>query len=465
MRRQRSSQAIVARLYCADKTVNMLSGVRRVLQRPRSWLTVEPVLFLYMFATFLCYSSLQLFLKQIICTRTPNCTALNQLDVNITTSSSVAVPNLSSCGEELDDIEQQVQSEASHWLLYINIASGVPSVLVSLVYGGLSDRLGRKLFIVLPVIGTAFNALVILLLTYFSGVLPLAFLLVGALVAGSLGNFSVENFAVYSYVSDISTKTCRTKRMGILESMTYFGGTLSLVLGGLWVTKSNSFGPIFWCVIACNMTILFYVLVALPESRKLHSNATSGCNRMLSLSKSIGNNLCNYFKLLLTSWKLALLMVIYFVIEINFIGITDVVIFYSLGEPLCWSADLIGYFLALKIFLNGLASLLLLPLLSAIGMSDTIIILIGLLSGAAALVVMGFATTTWIMFIGELVQCHVCGISVVAVFSITVPVIGSVRSWVEPCVRSMLSKIVDEDQKGDEARLVIMKDFKLHYYS
>ena len=384
------------------------------LQRPRVWLTVEPVLLFYMFATFLCYSSLQLFLKQIICTRTPNCTTLNQLDVNIT---SVDVPGLSSCGEELDNVEQQVQSEASHWLLYINIASGVPSVLVSLVYGGLSDQLGRKLFIALPAIGTAFNAFVILLLAYFSGVLPLAFLLVGALAAGSLGNFSVENFAVYSYVSDITTKQCRTKHMGVLESMTYLGGTLSLVLGGLWVTKSNSFAPIFWCVIACNTAILFYVLVALPESRKLHSNSTYSCNRMLS--KSIGNNLFNYFKLLLTNWKLTLLMVIYFVVEINFTGITDVVIFYSLGKPLCWSADLIGYFLALKIFLNGMASLLLLPLLSAIGMSDTIIILVGLVSGAAALVVMGIATTTWIMFTGELVQCHVCSVSVIGLLSTT----------------------------------------------
>ena len=95
-------------------------------------------------------------------------------------------------------------------------------------------------------------------------------------------------------------------------------------------------------------------------------------------------------------------MVMYFVVEINFLGITDVVILYSLGQPLCWTPDFIGYFLALKVFLSGLASLFLLPLLSTVGLPDTITILFGLASGATALVLMGIATQTWIMFIGNL---------------------------------------------------------------
>lgn len=369
----------------------------RVLHQPRVWLTVEPVLFLYMFASFLSYSTLQVYLKHALCIANPNCTA--------TANSPNSTAGLSdgSCGQEPHEVEQLVQSEASHWLLYLNIASGIPSILFSLFYGSLSDVLGRRLFIVLPVVGTAFNAAIILLVIYLPNLLPLAFLLLGSLVSGILGNFSVVNFAVYSYVSDVSAEMGRTRQIGVLESMTYLGGTVSLVLGGVWITRSHYYAAPFWCVIACNVAILVYVIVALPESWKPLTVSISHHNRLSTLCNLIGRNLISYFKLLFTNWRLAMLNFIYFVVEINFLGIADVVIFYSLGEPLCWSANLVGYFLALKVFLNGMASLLLLPLFSAVGLPDTVIILLGLASGSAALIIMGLATHTWMMFIGEYV--------------------------------------------------------------
>lgn len=424
----------------------MWAHVWRVLHRSRSWLTVEPVLLFYMFSAFLSYNTSQVFLKHAICQQTPNCTTLLTQGQNVTSTGL----GLSSCGEELHDIEQRVQSEASHWLLYLNIASGIPSILVSLFYGGLSDLLGRKLFIILPVIGTAFNAATVLAVIYFGNVLSLAFLLLGSLVAGLLGNFSVVNFAVYSYASDVSSDTKRTRQIGILESMTYLGGTLSLVLGGLWITKAQSFAPPLWCVISCNAAILVYVIVALPESWRLNNSGQQ--IRLQNLLKSIGNNLLGYFTLLFTSWRLAVLMFMFFVVEINFLGITDVVIFYSLGEPLCWSPDFIGYFLALKVFLSGLGSLLLLPLLSAVGLPDTVIILFGLVSGVAALVIMGLATHTWIMFIGITVLLYFTKLMMLSFPA--VPVVGSARGCVEPCIRSMLSKTVDEDKKGNLASII-----------
>ena len=36
-----------------------------------------------------------------------------------------------------------------------------------------------------------------------------------------------------------------------------------------------------------------------------------------------------------------------------------------------------------------------------------------------------------------------------SVIILLVPVVGSVRGCVEPCIRSMLSKTVSEDQKGE----------------
>lgn len=374
-------------------------SVWRTLHRPRVWLTVEPVLLLYMFSNFLSYSSLQEFLEYIICSRTANCTL----------SSISTSPN--SC-EVINNVDQQVLTEASHWLLYLNIAGGIPSILISLLYGSLSDQLGRKLFIILPAIGSAFNAAVILQLVYLRESLPIAFLLIGSLVVGFFGNFSVINFAVYSYASDVSVCSKRTRQLGVLESMTYIGGTVSLLLGGVWIKTSQSYSPPFWCIIACNIIIVVYVIVALPESWILSRRNVNGPEVNVRvdyyrdegikvLCKSIGKNIFDYFALLLSSWRLALLMTTFFIVEINFLGITDVVILYTIGEPLCWTSDFIGYFLALKLFFNGISLLVILPILLAIGLSDTIILSLGLISGSSALVIMGLSTHTWMMFLGE----------------------------------------------------------------
>ena len=380
-------------------TRNMaIDRVWRTLHRPRVWLTVEPILLIYMFSNFLSYSSLQEFLEYLICSLTTNCTL-----------SSIST-SLNACEVVVNDVDEQVQTATSHWLLYLNIAGGIPSILMSLLYGSLSDQLGRKLFIVLPAIGSAFNAAVILQLVYLRETLPVAFLLIGSLVVGFFGNFSIINFAVYSYASDISVCSKRTRQIGILESMTYIGGTVSLLLGGVWIKTSQSYSPPFWCIIACNVVIIVYVIVALPESLNFTQRSVNGVNFQMdhyreegvkAMCKSVGKNVYEYFTLLFTSWRLAVLMLIFFIVEINFLGITDVVILYTIGEPLCWASDFIGYFLALKLFFNGISLLVILPILLAIGLSDTVIISLGLISGSSALVIMGLSTHTWMMFLGE----------------------------------------------------------------
>ncbi len=376
----------------------------RVLHQPRVYFTVEPVLLVFMFAQFLSYSALQVFLHTRICDGNANCT--------------IRHTNSTPCSNISDSVQEQLQEDTSHWILYINVVTGLPTVLLSVIYGSTSDIVGRRLFIALPTVGALLNTAVILLVIYIPST-PLYVLLVGALCTGVYGNYSVLNFAAYSYVSDVSASPGRTRQIGILESMTYLGATLSLLIGGVWAQKTDSFLGPFWCIFGCYICVLLYTTVALPESLHLntHSNRRSrlsgqvqyyhGNNYNSKLRKcgrhmkAVGVNLLQFLKLLFTNWKLAVLIITFFVVEINFLGITDVVIIYSLGKPLCWNFDLVGYFLAAKVLMNGAACLLILPILAYFKVHDSIIVLVGLISGAAALVTMGVATQNWTMYIGE----------------------------------------------------------------
>ncbi len=375
----------------------------RMLHHPRVHITVEPVLFIFMFAQFLSYSALQVFVHDRLCEDNPDCTT-QQNSTNFTP-----------CGNVSDSVQRKLQEETSHWLLYINLATGTPTILLSVFYGGISDVAGRRLFVALPTLGGLVNTVIVLTVILVPNT-SLYILLVGAALTGIFGNYSVLNFAAYSYASDISATSGRTRQIGILESMTYLGATLSLLVGGVWVQRTGSFLGPFWCILGCYVTVLLYTALALPES--LHLNTYSRRSRLsgqiqyfhakssfvlkqCALSvRVVGSNIVEFLKFLFTNWKSAMLVFTFFVVEINFLGITDVVIVYSLGKPLCWGFDLIGYFLAAKVFMNGVACLVVLPVLAYLRIHDCIIVLMGLVSGAIALVTMGLATQSWTMYLG-----------------------------------------------------------------
>lgn len=381
----------------------------RLLHQPRMCLTVEPILLVFMFAQFLSFSVFQEFLLKEVCSL-PGMNCSDQ-ETNVTFKLFSSSSDADSCRNMTNEIEERIQDQASHWLLYINIATGVPSIVLAIFYGTISDMTGRRLFIILPTIGAMLNTTILTVVAYFPA-LPIYVLLVGAFLNGVFGSYSVINFAVYSYASDVSAHSGRTRQMGVLESMTYLGATCSQLVGGVWVYNTASLLPIFWFILACQALILLYTIVALPESMKFsshrrpsqlqsHRQDKGSPHRIGKLLKKLGLHLCQFLKLVVSNWKLALLMSTFFVVEINFLGITDVVIIYAHGEPLCWEFDIIGYFLAAKVFFNGIASLILLPILVLLNVSDSVIVLVGLLSGAGALTIMGVASVTWVMFMGE----------------------------------------------------------------
>ncbi|XP_065883479.1 proton-coupled folate transporter-like isoform X2 [Dysidea avara] len=383
----------------------MASGCKRYIIRP----TVEPVLLMFMLGGFLSYPVLQQLIYAMICEDTKGCEN-GQNETN------------SQCGKP-SDVEQHVQTATSHWLLYINIANGIPSILSALVAGGASDHIGRKILIIIASAGGTINMIVILM-TYYAA-LPKYVFLFGASISGCMGGFTVVNLAVYSYMADISSIQDRTCRFGILESMTYIGGSLGGLIGGLWLKGGNYVQP-FYAVAALHIAVFIACIIPclIPESVKAKKGATFNLITVLQQNmKSFVEVFIHgeHFNILLP------LLLIFLFVEINFLGLSDVVVLFSLGKPLCWSPENIGYFLSLKVAFNGFASLFLLPLLSK-KLKDTIIIIIGLLSGAVALVALGLSYYSWIV--------------------LTVPILGAFRGCVVPVLRAMMSKYCPRDKEA-----------------
>ncbi|XP_028409598.1 proton-coupled folate transporter-like [Dendronephthya gigantea] len=376
-------------------------------------ITVEPVLFAFMLCTFLKMPVSQ----QLIFRKT--CISLYNesfCEHNFTSRS---------CGESLSDEEIAVQKSSSQWIFYNTLAYELPSIVTSLLLGSWSDKFGRKFAILLPLVGLGLEAISGLVNAHFFSASPV-YLLFGNILSGMFGGFSTILMALFSYIADITKdKRERTLRIGLLESMTFFGGATGELISGVLIEKLGFIAP-YIVILSLVVITTIYVVLVLKES--YFPNQQS---RFFSTESFLGS---------LKVWvknrpgkrrlQLILLLLIgFFAPFIVLTGTNDVIILFLLRRPFCFSSPMIGYFLAVSLGVRCFGVLFGMPILIRMfKLSDTTIVCAGIITNIASTVFIAFTTKTWQAFL--------------AISS------GIFNGVIIPTVRAMMSKLVDSDEQG-----------------
>ena len=110
--------------------------------------------------------------------------------------------NLSNGNYEAE--ENLVQASSSHWLLAAKLSYHIPGFIASFIYGALSDRVSRKLVLLLPSVGQLIGA-AFLLLNALCPQWPMAAVMLCPLAAGIGGGWMTCLLACFSYLSEVRT--------------------------------------------------------------------------------------------------------------------------------------------------------------------------------------------------------------------------------------------------------------------
>ena len=102
--------------------------------------------------------------------------------------------------------ENLVQASSSHWLLAAMLSHQIPAFFSSFIYGALSDRVSRKLVLLLPSIGHLLGAAVLFLNAVYPS-WPLVAVLLSSVVSGVSGGFVTCLLASFSYLSEVGSFT------------------------------------------------------------------------------------------------------------------------------------------------------------------------------------------------------------------------------------------------------------------
>ena len=359
-------------------------------------ITVEPIMFLFMFSTYLYLALIELYFYQQFGLKT------------LREDSTFYMPNHSFCVNSIllnselgNGTNDKVEGETSTLILLNSALGQVTSVVVALIAGPLSDRYGRKPALLFALLGVVIAAIVNMFLVYFT--LDVYYFLGTSLLMGATGGFAIIMTVCVAYLADISSKRWVTLRIAILQAMLYVSQALSDAITGQWLKRSGcDFNPLMWlAVISSVLGVLYLFFVREPFTheerlKKLKKNGSLGILSLLSRCFKI------FFSHKYSRWRLWFTLVILSISVINGIGAFELLTLFQVHEPLKWGPGDIGWYGLVNTVVQAFSLFVLLPILVALKVPDTLIILVGLLFSSGMNFFIGFLKTSWEMYLGML---------------------------------------------------------------
>lgn len=340
-----------------------------------------------------------------------------------------------SANTELNLLVQPTVNSFNQWN---GIAKHVAPSILAMFIGAYSDKRGRKVIILMGLFGKLFYSLMLVFVSVAG--LPLKYKIYLATIPSSFTGSDLAIFTgCFSYVSDITSPTVRTLRIGLVH-ITYM---LTLPLGPaigryIWsLLPEGSYTLMFSINAALVFISIVYTILRLDwytaSSQSLvhntnpireffnWSNITDTLNTLVS-KRFPGDRL----KL----W-LAMMAMVFYVIPRE----ESSVMYLYTTNVFRWGVHDYSHYMTFTRGLSAVTLVVLMPILTKwFQWRDSLIAMIGALSFAAGHVVFVHATTSKYMFIGSAV--------------------GVLGACVSPVLRSITTKIVDSNEIGSACALL-----------
>ncbi|XP_054166623.1 proton-coupled folate transporter-like, partial [Oppia nitens] len=391
---------------------------------PVRHLTVEPLAFLYMFAIFGEFSTYQDLVWERVCRD-----YFNGSTCTISKSSPES------------DALATIQARSADQLLYNNIALTCASIFGSFIAGSYGDINGRILPLTFPpLLSLAAQVLYLFAALYLSdsAVNVLAMITMCQLLGGISGGSISLLSNCFGFVSDITDSKSRTLRMIALEASIFIGEFLGSITTGFILKKysSHSYTKYYICFglfFGIHLTLVLYNwsrISRYPLPRR-HVSIESRFS-----IKSVYKLFTDVMKTVVrpreaNNRKIMFLIIgAYILITYATEVMISLTFLYVRNRPLLWQSSDYSFYSGIRFGVTG-AALLMLPLIKLYvwpSLGDITIAVLGVVSRMAGLIVMGFATTSALMYS-----------TVALLMFIEYPL---------PIIRSLLSKLVAPDERG-----------------
>ncbi|KAL3872869.1 hypothetical protein ACJMK2_036054 [Sinanodonta woodiana] len=320
-----------------------------------------------------------------------------------------------------------LQRESAYTILSLQIAEGLPAVVIVIILGAVSDRTGRrKILLWLPSLGSCIYSLIFILVQYTGWSLDGLFM--ASAIRGLSGSMTAF-LAGSSYYAINSVKpNQRSSRLALQELLNGAAYAIGNIMVGYWVRDAGFLQPFWFTFILSLMTFLvafFLVQEVKTDNNNRSERYLNTGNCCVDTFKPLGRffRCCNN-KDLIRIWLAILAFQTYAVVHL---GQINVLVLYFLGPPMSWPSVKIGIFLSVLMAVAAIGTGMVPPFLRNY-VTDTNITFAGYLSKAIG--------TLWIAVIQN---------DTVIYFALMLLVLELLPF---PMLRSIVSKGVEPSEQG-----------------
>jgi MFS family permease len=166
-----------------------------------------------------------------------------------------------------------VSSRSSLFLLYGSLCSGILSAIVSPKLGALSDRHGRKKFMILNTVGALGGEILTILAAKYPHKVHVNWILVGYCIEGISGSFIVGMAVAHSYAADCTSPQKRAVAFSYFHACLFGGIAIGPALSGYiiearqkYVGHTDAVLLIFYIALAAHLVFIAFLVFLIPES-------------------------------------------------------------------------------------------------------------------------------------------------------------------------------------------------------
>jgi PCFT/HCP family folate transporter-like MFS transporter 1/3 len=257
-------------------------------QQNRSWwksITIEPVVFLYMFAIYIAIPTDEALLYREICSKLYNISICNSMNVM-----KITQPNISKTMEDI------IQKYTSISMIYLNLIYSIPSIFISMIYSIWSEKYSHKIPLILSNIGCILAMIVNLFVTIFRTNYSIEIFFLSNFFLSLFGSTSTMFTIIYNYLLHITTMANRTQHLAIIESCVMFGSTIGLILSGILLDLTN-FQWNFFFILLIHLINILYIIFYVKEVIQMKDDILSWKNLF------VWNEIRNSFRIIFKQRK------------------------------------------------------------------------------------------------------------------------------------------------------------------
>lgn len=385
------------------------------------FVTIEPVLFIVMFAVYLHKIVSELYIFNEFARRALKAHAS---DNESRKCARTSVLNNISYMEQVYDVDliwsnrtgDNVESDTGILFMIVNVTMGAFSIFGTLMLGPLSNQFGRKVVMLGILCGLVLQSLITVLITELE--IDVHYLILGAGLRGLTGGVAGIYTVSYSYITEFSQdkKKWLVIRIGMIETLSFVAVSLGLSLGGVAIEELNcDFSVPAFLVLGCVVCVFLYVTIATSdtpgqqvagpssaESPNLMPPPPAEKERKVHISpRALLQGAGMFVKKGYPRSRLWFSLLVMVITVVNSSGVTAIITLFLLHKPLELPPVLIGGYLGMSDFIHGLVLVVVLPLLLSAGIHDGTIVTLSIMLTLAMNVILGFVDYAWQVFVGE----------------------------------------------------------------